>query len=146
MRKEVQMETKPLRNLAELQAEIALLKTELQIRETDLKEHVNQYVSLVETPLKWLAYLKNVFADSNKNKTDLLSSIAQFGIPILLNSVLFKKSGLLVKGLIAFVGQQLAKGITVAHVSSWMEQLSAWFKKMDVERSEIDEDSEKPKS
>lgn len=137
------MKTKSIRNLTELQAEIALLKTELQIREADLKEHVNRYVSLVETPLKWLTHLKDVLGLSEKGKPDLVSSIAQFGLPILLNSVLFKKSSLLVKGLVAFISQQLAKGITVAHVSSWIAQLTTWFKKMN---EDADEKSKEPTS
>jgi len=59
----------------------------------------------------------------------LLSSLAQLGLPILLNSVIFKKSSIVLKGLVAIISQQLARGVTAKNVASWMETLMDWIKK-----------------
>ena len=59
----------------------------------------------------------------------MLSSLAQLGLPILLNSVIFKKSSIVLKGLVAIISQQLARGVTAKNVASWMETLMDWIKK-----------------
>lgn len=123
------METKPIRTLRELESEIERLKNEIGARELDLKQQVTTYYALIKTPLDWLARIKRFFGEDGNAKSDMISTVAQLGLPILLNSVIFKKSSLLVKGLLAFASQQVAKGITAETLNTWIEQLSAWLKK-----------------
>jgi 23S rRNA maturation mini-RNase III len=57
--------------------------------------------------------------------------LAQLGLPILLNSVIFKKSSIVIKGLMAIISQQLARGVTAKNVVSWIETLMDWVKKVE---------------
>ena len=53
----------------------------------------------------------------------------RLGLPILINSVIFKKSSMVLKGLVAIVSQQVARGLTAKNVASWLETLMDWVKK-----------------
>jgi hypothetical protein len=55
----------------------------------------------------------------------------RLGLPILLNSVIFKKSSIVLKGLMAIISQQLARGVTAKNVVSWMETLIVWVQKVE---------------
>jgi hypothetical protein len=51
------------------------------------------------------------------------------GLPMLLNASVFKKSNIVIKGLMAIISQQVARGLTAKNVASWMETLMDWVKK-----------------
>jgi hypothetical protein len=120
---------KPIRNLAELRAEKKKLRWEIALREADFEEQLSHIQAIVATPIRWVHFIKNLFNHDDSGKSDLLSSLAQLGLPILLNSVIFKKSSIVLKGLVAIISQQLARGVTAKNVASWMETLMDWIKK-----------------
>jgi hypothetical protein len=120
---------KPIRNLAELRAEKKKLRWEIALREADFEEQLSHIQAIVATPIRWVHFIKNLFNHDDSGKSDLLSSLAQMGLPILLNSVIFKKSSIVIKGLMAIISQQLARGVTTKNVASWMETLMDWIKK-----------------
>jgi hypothetical protein len=120
---------KPIRNLAELRAEKKKLRWEIALREADFEEQLSHIQAIVATPIRWVHFIKNLFNHDDSGKSDLLSSLAQLGLPILLNSVIFKKSSIVIKGLMAIISQQLARGVTAKNVASWMETLMDWIKK-----------------
>jgi hypothetical protein len=122
---------KPIRNLAELRAEKKKLRWEIAIREADFEEQLSHIQAIVATPIRWVHFIKNLFNHDDSGKSDLLSSLAQLGLPILLNSVIFKKSSIVLKGLMAIISQQLARGVTAKNVASWMETLMDWVKKVE---------------
>jgi hypothetical protein len=120
---------KPIRNLAELRAEKKKLHWEITVREAELEAELKQLQSIVNTPFRWVRTIRNLFSQNESGKSDIVSTLAQLGLPILLNTVIFKKSSMVLKGLVAIVSQQVARGLTAKNVASWLETLMDWVKK-----------------
>jgi hypothetical protein len=120
---------KPICTLAELRAEKKKLRWEITVREAELEAELKQLQSIVNTPFRWVRTIRNLFSQTETGKSDIVSSLAQLGLPILLNSVIFKKSSMVLKGLVAIVSQQVARGLTAKNVASWLETLMDWVKK-----------------
>jgi hypothetical protein len=133
---------KPICTLAELRAEKKKLRWEIAVREAELESELKQLQSMVSTPLRWFRSIKNLFSQNESGQSDIVSTLAQLGLPILLNSVIFKKSSMVLKGLVAIISQQVARGLTAKNVASWMDTLMDWVKKIEksvskkVERAE----------
>lgn len=120
---------KPICTLAELRAEKKKLRWEIAVREANFEEQLSHIKAMVETPIRWVRSIRNLFSQNESGKSDIVSTLAQLGLPILLNSVIFKKSSMVLKGLIAIVSQQVARGLTAKNVASWLETLMDWVKK-----------------
>ena len=133
---------KPICNLAELRAEKKKLRWEIAVREAELETELKQLQSIVNTPFRWFRSIKNLFSQNESGQSDIVSTLAQLGLPILLNSVIFKKWSMVLKGLVAIISQQVARGLTAKNVASWMDILMDWVKKIEksvskkVERAE----------
>jgi len=122
---------KPICTLAELRAEKKKLRWEIAVREAELETELKQLQSMVNTPLRWFRSIKNLFSQNESGQSDIVSTLAQLGLPILLNSVIFKKSSMVLKGLVAIISQQVARGFTAKNVASWMDTLMDWVKKIE---------------
>ena len=120
---------KPICTLAELRAEKKKLRWEITVREAELEAELKQLQSIVNTPFRWVRTIRNLFSQNESGKSDIVSSLAQLGLPILLNAVIFKKSSMVLKGLVAIVSQQVARGLTAKNVASWLETLMEWVRK-----------------
>jgi hypothetical protein len=120
---------KPICTLAELRAEKKKLRWEIAVREAKLETELKQLQSMINTPLRWFRSIKNLFSQNESGQSDIVSTLAQLGLPILLNSVIFKKSSMVLKGLVAIISQQVARGLTSKNVASWLENLMDWVKK-----------------
>jgi hypothetical protein len=120
---------KPICTLAELRAEKKKLRWEITVREAELEAELKQLQSIVNTPFRWVRTIRNLFSQTETGKSDIVSSLAQLGLPILLNAVIFKKSSMVLKGLVAIVSQQVARGLTAKNVASWLETLMDWVRK-----------------
>jgi hypothetical protein len=105
------------------------LRWEITVREAELEAELKQLQSIVNTPFRWVRTIRNLFSHNESGKSDIVSTLAQLGLPILLNSVIFKKSSMVLKGLVAIVSQQVARGLTAKNVASWLETLMDWVKK-----------------
>jgi hypothetical protein len=120
---------KPICTLAELRAEKKRLRWEIAVRGAELEAEIKQLQSIVNTPFRWVRTIRNLFSQTETGKSDIVSSLAQLGLPMLLNAVIFKKSSMVLKGLVAIVSQQVARGLTAKNIASWMETLMDWVKK-----------------
>ena len=120
---------KPICTLAELRAEKKKLRWEIAVREANFEEQLSHIKAMVETPIRWVRSIRNLFSQNESGKSDIVSTLAQLGLPILLNAVIFKKSSMVLKGLVAIVSQQVARGLTAKNVASWLETLMDWVKK-----------------
>ena len=120
---------KPICTLAELRAEKKKLRWEIAVREANFEEQLSHIKAMVETPIRWVRSIRNLFSQNESGKSDIVSSLAQLGLPILLNAVIFKKSSMVLKGLVAIVSQQVARGLTAKNVASWLETLMDWVRK-----------------
>lgn len=134
---------KPICNLAELRAEKKKLRWEIAVREAELETELKQLQNIVNTPLRWFRSIKNLFSQNESGQSDIVSTLAQLGLPILLNSVIFKKSSMVLKGLVAIISQQVARGLTAKNVASWMDTLMDWVKKIEKSVSKKVERAEK---
>ena len=134
---------KPICNLADLRAEKKKLRWEIAVREAELETELKQLQSMVNTPLRWFRSIKNLFSQNESAQSDIVSTLAQLGLPILLNSVIFKKSSMVLKGLVAIISQQVARGLTAKNVASWMDNLMDWVKKIEKSVSKKVERAEK---
>ena len=105
------------------------MRWEITVREAELEAELKQLQSIVNTPFRWVRTIRNLFSHNESGKSDIVSTLAQLGLPILLNSVIFKKSNIVIKGLMVIISQQVARGLTAKNVASWMETLMDWVKK-----------------
>lgn len=120
---------KPICTLAELRAEKKKLRWEIAVREAELEAELKQLQSIVNTPFRWVRTIRNLFSQTETGKSDIVSSLAQLGLPMLLNAVVFKKSSMIVKGLVAIISQQVARGLTAENIASGLETLMDWVRK-----------------
>ena len=120
---------KPICTLAELRAEKKKLRWEITVREAELEAELKQLQSIVNTPFRWVRTIRNLFSKNETGQSDIVSTLAQLGLPILLNAIIFKKSSIVIKGLMAIISQQVARGLTAKNVASWLETLMDWVKK-----------------
>ncbi len=120
---------KPICTLAELRAEKKKLRWEITLREAELEAELKQLQSIINTPFRWFRTIRNLFSQNETGQSDIVSSLAQLGLPMLLNAVIFKKSSMVLKGLVAIVSQQVARGLTAKNIASGLETLMDWVRK-----------------
>ena len=120
---------KPICTLAELRAEKKKLHWEITVREAELEAELKQLQSIINTPFRWFRTIRNLFSQNETGKSDIVSTLAQLGLPMLLNAVIFKKSSMVLKGLVAIISQQVARGLTAKNIASGLETLMDWVRK-----------------
>jgi hypothetical protein len=120
-------------SIGDLRSEIVRLRAEVEERELSIQRDVNHLVEQVRMPLDMLKKISSWFTGEKGSKeaisSDWVTTLAQLGFPYLLNSIFFKKSGIVMKALIAFVSQQAVKSINLDTITSWIEKISHWMKK-----------------
>lgn len=120
-------------SIGDLRSEIIRLRAEVEEREFSIQRDVNHWVEQMRIPLDMLKKISSWFTGEKGNKeaiaSDWVTTLAQLGFPYLLNSIFFKKSGIVMKALIALVSQQAVKGINVDTITSWIEKISHWIRK-----------------
>jgi len=118
-------------SLAELQAEIQYLKVQQFKQEEQLKDKLSSPKELFKT-------ITNLFkSDSGKKQSfiselinqDLITNITRVILPLVLNGMVFKKSGFLVKTLMTFISQKAATQVNSHTVSGILDKITGIFKK-----------------
>lgn len=128
------MKNRRIESIGDLRAEIIRLQFEVDARELIIKAEVNHIAEQVKAPFQFIKRVSAWFGggidESTKAaSTDWVTSIFQLGFPYFLNSVIFRRSGLIMKGLVALASQKAVSGINVDTLTGWVEQLSHWIKK-----------------
>lgn len=121
---------KAFSSLAELQAEIDLLKVRSFQQEESLKESLSSPAAVFNT-------VKGFFKSGNNKKSltsdllsqDAITSVARIVLPLFMNGVLFRKSGFITKTIITFLSQKAAKQVNSNAVSGIMDKVKDLFKK-----------------
>ena len=125
--------------LAELQAEIQYLKVQQFKQEEVLKEKISSPKEIFKT-------ITHLFkSDSGKRQSfvselinqDLITNITRVILPLILNGVVFKKSGFIVKTLMTFVSQKAAAQVNSHTLSGIVDKVTGIFKKKDKSQGEI---------
>ena len=116
---------KSFSSLAELRAEIDFLKVKTFKDEEALKEGF-------KSPSAIFGIFKT---DSGKKsftqdlmQQDIFTNISRVLLPLLLNGVLFKKSGFITKTLITFLSQKAAKQVNSDKVAGILDKVTSMFK------------------
>ncbi len=120
---------KTFSSLAELQAEIDILKVQSFQQEEALKEAIS-------SPAAIFATVRGIFKSKNGGKSltsellnhDIITSIARFVIPFFVNGVIFKRSGFITKTIITFLSQKVAGQVNSNTVSGILDKVKGLFK------------------
>ncbi len=121
-----------INSMGDLRSEIIRLRTETAVREGELKEEFQQISEKIQAPFRLMQELGAWFGIGGKadeKSSDWLTSVAQLGVPYLLNSLIFKRSGFILKALIALVSQKAVAGINMDKMTGWIEKISQWIQK-----------------
>lgn len=117
----------PIKNLNDLQTEIARLEALKVYQETHLRDRF-------KSPLAIFSTVKSLFASGNENakndflKTDLLGLISRLVLPVALNKTLFRKSGFIMKTLITLVSQKASGYINEGSVTSIIDKVKNFIR------------------
>ncbi len=121
---------KTFSSLAELQAEIQFLKVQQFKQEENLKHQF----SSPGTILKTLGGFFKTESGTHRSfmhdlmSQDIITNVSRVIIPLLLNGVIFKKSGFIVKTLVTFLSQKAAKQVNSHALSSVLDKITGIFK------------------
>lgn len=132
------MENKEIRSIGDLRSEIVRLEAELQERELSIKMELDELTEQVKAPfvfIKKAAGWLGLGEKEEQSSSDWVTMIAQLGFPYLLNSFLFKRSGFLMKLIVALASQKAASGINQDAISGWIEKITQWFKKQGTKKN-----------
>ena len=121
---------KAFSSLAELQAEIQFLKVQQFKQEEFLKEQLSSPKAIFNTlgGLFKTTSGKHSFLKDFVNQ-DFITNISRVILPLFLNGVVFKKSGLIMKTLITFLSQKAASHVNSNALSGIVDKVSGFFKK-----------------
>ncbi|MGF1923562.1 MAG: hypothetical protein ACQUHE_05245 [Bacteroidia bacterium] len=116
-----------IRTLAELQNEIHRLKADYKFRGVQLKDDTNSYfkqftlgnlIKKYATPSGFLKF---------DEKTNISSKIMSIVLPMLLNSTVFRGSGLITKAVGALVSGKIGKSIDAGSLSGAFNMIKSLF-------------------
>ncbi len=126
-----------IKSMSDLRSEIFRLRAEMDLREGELKEEFHQISEKIQAPFRMMQELGawlGIGGKAEEKSSDWLTTIAQLGVPYLLNSLIFKRSGFLLKALIALVSQKAVAGINMDKMTGWIEKISQWIQKQSKEK------------
>lgn len=133
---------KTFNNLADLRLEIALLRTRRYEQENAIKEKFNGPGATLTTVFSlFKGDSKKSFLGDLLNQ-DIVSNISRVLLPTLLNTLVFKKSGLITKAIVTFLSQKAAKNVNTNVVTDIFDKVKTLFSKKDktAEASEMNKD------
>ncbi|WP_207533664.1 hypothetical protein [Desertivirga arenae] len=123
-------------SLAELQAEVQYLKVQQFKQEEVLKEKLSspkEIFKAVTSLFKSDTGKRQSFTSELMNQ-DLITNITRVILPLLLNGVVFKKSGFIVKTLMTFISQKAATQVNSHTLSGLVDKVTGIFKKKDAQK------------
>lgn len=126
------MRTK-IQNSEELRAEIFRLRARRFEIEDELLLETHKITDKLRLPLMILSKLKSWFAPFDKSSTDnfqsdWVTSAFRIGLPVMLNKLIFPKSGFILKYVVEFLSQNAAKALNKNVISDLIDNLSDWIK------------------
>lgn len=126
------MENRRIDSIGDLRSEIIRLQAEVDEREILIKAEIDSISEQVKAPFQFMKKLAGWFGTEKETKEDdkdWFTTVMQLGFPYLLNNLFFKRSGILMKGLIALVSQKAVSGVNLDTFTGWIQNLSSWIKK-----------------
>lgn len=126
------MENSQINSIGDLRSEIIRLQAEVDQREILIRQDVNDITEQVKGPLLFIKKVAGWFGGIDEKEkdssADWFTSVMQLGFPFIVNNLFFRRSGLIMKGLIALISQKAVSGINLDTFTGWVNQLSDWIK------------------
>ncbi len=119
---------KNFKTLAELQMEIEVLKVQNFKQEELIKASLSKPVEIYRS-IKSLVQSANQKTNNGLDfvKNDLISGVSSLIVPVLLNGVLFRKSGVFVKSLVWILSRKAAKQVNADTFSGIVEKAKSFI-------------------
>ncbi|TKC05294.1 hypothetical protein FA047_14680 [Pedobacter frigoris] len=118
-----------IKNLEELHARVCSLKAENELQGAalvkDTKAYLKQFTfgSLIKKYATPSAFLKI------DDKLNISSSVMSLALPLLMNSTLFRGSGIITKALVGLASGKVGKALDGEHLSAIFNSVKSWFGK-----------------
>lgn len=118
-----------IKNLEELHAMVCSLKAENELQGEalvkDTKAYLNQFTfgSLIKKYATPSAFLKI------DDKLNISSSLMSLLLPLLMNSTVFRGSGIITKALVGLASGKVGKALDAEHLSAIFNSVKSWFGK-----------------
>ena len=116
-----------INNLEELHAMVASLKTQNDIQGQalikDAKGYLHQFTlgNMIKKYATPSAFLKV------DEKLNISSSVMSLVLPLLMNSTIFRGSGLITKALVGLASGKVGKSLDAEHLSGMFNAVKSWF-------------------
>ncbi|MFM6976798.1 MAG: hypothetical protein ACKOW2_08140 [Sphingobacteriaceae bacterium] len=127
------MENNRIKSIGDLRSEIIRLQADVDEHEALIQQDFNEMAEQIRAPFQFVKKIGSWFGgaetDHEETSADWFTLVAKLGFPYLMNKFFFKRSGIIMKALVALASQKAAEGLNFSTVSSWIEQLSSWVKK-----------------
>ena len=127
-----------IENLTDLRAEILFLTVKRSQQESALSDEVEKIKRKLEAPKHFIQKVLNLITGDNAPKNaklqnpeehqDWITSAFRVGIPVLLNKVLFRQSGFIIKTLVALLSQKAAVNVNKDILTEWTQKATHWIK------------------
>ncbi len=126
-----------IENLEDLRSEILRLKLQRFQQEAVLQQDTQKFIDKFSGPIHAWNKINAWFGSGNgKNKDinpaheehDWLTNTLRLGLPVVLNKLLFPRSGFIIKTVVALLSQNVAKSVNKDVVTSWIDKTADWIK------------------
>ena len=129
-----------INNIDDLRSEILRLKLERFQQEAVLEDDVKIIVSKIKAPFRFIHKFTAWFGpgkgtdvtvaehDHEQNHPDWLTNVMRVGLPVLLNKVVFRNSGFIMKSLVTILSQKAAKNVSKDSVAGLIDKGAEWIR------------------
>lgn len=138
---------KNIKNLADLQIHILNLEFAKNEHEIYLQQKVESVKERLASPLKFFNRITSMFigkanlpqnAGSSNQKADWVNLLARVGVPFVINKLLFRKSGFVVKTLISLFSQGAIKSVNKNSVAHLVDVVTGFVKSKTKKKQVLD--------
>lgn len=123
------MRNRDIKSLAELHLELGRVKTDYQLKETQLKADAKSYIKQF-SPINLIKdFLNPQSLKKFDDKTNISGSIMSFVLPMLLNKTVFRGSGFITKSIAALVSGKVGKSLDADSLTGMFNTVKSLFSK-----------------
>jgi len=116
-----------INNIDDLNRHLAILKTDYIVKEELLKRDAGNYIKQFSPG----NLIKKFLSPSNLLKADdklnVSSKVISWVLPFLMNSTVFRGSGMITKALVGIASNKIGKNIDADHIAGWVSTVKSWL-------------------
>jgi hypothetical protein len=118
-----------IQNLEELQAHLFTLKSGYMMQEDMLKQNTKLYMKQFTLVNLFKKYATPSSFKKVDDQLNVSSKLMSWVLPILMNSTVFRGSGLVTKALVGLASSKMGKNLDADHLTSIFSKVKGWFNK-----------------